>query len=253
MQNTHGLRRGASVVLSLVALIALPAPATAQHGASIPARNVKWYEAVGAFGGIALISALDQEVRSSVQSDRSGGKDDVSRVLRRMGEPEVFATAGLGVLGVGLISGDRGIRESGIRIVSALGVAGVVASGVKLVVGRQRPDVSSRDQYGFKPFAGGSHLAFVSGHTTMAFALAASVADEVHSAPVTVALYALAAGTAWSRVNDDRHWLSDVVGGALVGIASAKFASGRWTILGARAPGFMIGPRGASIGYGMQF
>ncbi|MND06844.1 PAP2 superfamily protein [compost metagenome] len=32
----------------------------------------------------------------------------------------------------------------------------------------------------------------------------------------------MAAGVAWSRVNDEAHWASDVVMGALVGIVSGQ-------------------------------
>jgi membrane-associated phospholipid phosphatase len=37
-------------------------------------------------------------------------------------------------------------------------------------------------------------------------------------------------------VYDNQHWVSDVFLGAAVGIASAKLATGRWTIFGLRAP-----------------
>ncbi|MGH7658488.1 MAG: phosphatase PAP2 family protein, partial [Gemmatimonadales bacterium] len=51
--------------------------------------------------------------------------------------------------------------------------------------------------------------------------------------------YTAAAGTGWSRMNDHKHWFSDVVAGALLGYASAKFASGRMEIFGLRAPAIM--------------
>ena len=40
---------------------------------------------------------------------------------------------------------------------------------------------------------------------------------------------------------------------AVLGIASAKFASGRWTIFGLRAPTLITGPRGMGIGWQAQF
>ena len=42
---------------------------------------------------------------------------------------------------------------------------------------------------------------------------------------MTAATYGTAALVGWSRVYEYRHWTSDVVGGALVGIATS-----RWTI-----------------------
>jgi hypothetical protein len=63
-----------------------------------------------------------------------------------------------------------------------------------------------------------------------------------------------ATGTASSRINDNRHWLSDVAAGAVVGITSAKFASGRWRVFGIRAPSFIVGPTGGmGLGYHTSF
>ena len=54
----------------------------------------------------------------------------------------------------------------------------------------------------------------------------------------TVGLYGMATAVGWSRINDNRHWLSDVAAGALVGITSAKLVSGRWRIFGLKPPLF---------------
>jgi membrane-associated phospholipid phosphatase len=54
-----------------------------------------------------------------------------------------------------------------------------------------------------------------------------------------------------SRVYQEKHWVSDVIGGAVLGIASAKFASGRWKIFGLRAPSFLI--KGGAPAVGWQF
>ena len=76
---------------------------------------------------------------------------------------------------------------------------------------------------------------------------AGGLGDEIGSVPVSVALYGAAGLTAWSRVNDNRHWASDVAAGALVGIASAKLMNGRWRVFGISAPGFLLEPGGVGI------
>jgi membrane-associated phospholipid phosphatase len=68
-----------------------------------------------------------------------------------------------------------------------------------------------------------------------------------------VGLYTAAGAVGWSRINDNRHWLSDVAAGAVVGIVSAKFASGRWTVFGLRAPSVITGPQGMGIGWQTSF
>ena len=77
----------------------------------------------------------------------------------------------------------------------------------------------------------------------MAFALAAGLSEAVRLRWAHVGFYGFATGTALSRINDNRHWLSDVGMGALIGITSAKLVSGRWRVLGLRPPGVAVGPR----------
>ncbi len=83
---------------------------------------------------------------------------------------------------------------------------------------------------------------FPSGHTTAAFAVASAMtAAWRREAPrqARVAgpvLYALAAGTAWARLHDDKHWLSDVAAGAGLGTLSGLMVV-RWH---ARHPGSRV-------------
>jgi membrane-associated phospholipid phosphatase len=120
----------------------------------------------------------------------------------------------------------------------------------KLLFGRPRPE-ESLDADGYSPFSG--QAAMPSGHSAVAFALATSLSDEIHRPWATVALYGMATATAWSRVNDNRHWLSDVTAGALVGITSAKLASGRWRVFGLRPPSFLVEPGRAGLMWRGEF
>ncbi|HEY7683037.1 MAG TPA: phosphatase PAP2 family protein [Gemmatimonadales bacterium] len=205
------------------------------------------YVGVG-FGVVALSSLVDERLRNDLQAHRSAGADDVASVFRRMGQPEVYATVGLGTLAVGLVSGNDRITRAGGRITASLLAAGLVSSSFKEVVGRRRPNAGV-EPGSFSPFSG--RTSWPSGHATMAFALAASVSDEIHSTPVAVGLYGAAALTGWSRVNDNKHWLSDVLAGAAIGITSAKVMSGRWRVLGLTAPRFLLEPNG--VGVSLQF
>jgi len=152
------------------------------------------------------------------------------------------------VIAGGLIAHDREVTQAGMRLAFSLLLAGVSNQALKAVVGRERP--SGNDHaFDFDPV----HIdaAFPSGHTTMAFAMATSLADDIRPTWAKVGLYGLATGVGVSRMYQQAHWLSDVVGGAVLGIASAKFASGRWTIFGLRAPSFLI--KGGSPAIGWQF
>ena len=136
-------------------------------------------------------------------------------------------------MATGLISGNSKITRAGARISAGLALGGVIVSGLKAGVGRQRP-FAGEEQYIFHPFS--KTDAWPSGHTMTAFALATGVSDEVHSLPVTIGMYTLATGVAWSRMNDNKHWLTDVLSGAVIGIGSAKLMNGRWRVFGISTP-----------------
>jgi membrane-associated phospholipid phosphatase len=120
----------------------------------------------------------------------------------------------------------------------------------KVFLGRPRPE-QSLDADGYVPFSG--QAAMPSGHSAMAFAMATSLSDDIHRPWASVGLYGMATAVAWSRINDNRHWLTDVTAGALVGITSAKLASGRWRIFHLRPPSIIVGPAGAGLGWSATF
>lgn len=226
--------RNRTIARSAVLLLALaPCPRPTALAAQ---SSVKWYQVTGAIGGVAALSFLDDNAQRGSQATRTPGGDAAARVFRRMGQPEVYVPVALGTIAVGLLAGDDDLTRSGGRIAGSLAVAGLSHSAVKLVVGRNRPTFTT-DQYQFKPFS--SRASYPSGHTSQAFALASSVSDEIGSPVASLGLYTLASLTGWSRINDNRHWLSDVVSGALIGILSTKFVNGKWRVAGVDPPGFL--------------
>ncbi|HYK82784.1 MAG TPA: phosphatase PAP2 family protein [Gemmatimonadales bacterium] len=194
---------------------------------------IQWWQGAAVMGGIALISAFDESVQIDIQQQRSHASNQVASVARRMGQPEVFVTVPGAMFLAGVVTHRPGLRRAGERVAGSLVLAGVLAVGGKLVVGRLRP-YQAAEQYDFKPFSGDA--SFPSGHATMAFALATALADEIRQPWATVGLMTAATGTAWSRLNDNDHWLSDVAAGAVVGITSAQFIEGRWTVFHVRPP-----------------
>ena len=210
--------------------------------------QIRWYHIGAGLGLIALSSAVDESLRDKLQAHRSSGKDDVATAFRHVGQPEVYGVVGLGTIAVGLISGNDRVRLAGERISAGLLTAAAAVSVLKEAVGRQRP-ISTTNAFRFKPFSGRD--SWPSGHATMAFALAAGVADEVHNPVATVGLYSAASLTAWSRLNDNKHWLSDVLAGAAVGITSARLMSGRWKVLGIGAPRFLFAPGEVGVSLGL--
>ena len=216
---------------------------------SPPGHAIRWYEPLVVVGGIALTGALDEPVANHFRDHRSQGAQDVADAWAKVGTVGVVGVT-VGVLAGGLISHNDKVTHAGLRLAFSAALAGAAAEGMKFVLGRERP-LQNTSAWDFDP--GHYDAAFPSGHTTLAFAMAASLSDDIHRTWATVGLYGLATGVAVSRVYQQEHWVSDVVGGAALGITSAKVVSGRWRIFGLQPPRFLIGARGPAVGWSMAF
>ncbi len=205
--------------------------------------------AIAAFGMMTLL-ALDAPARELLQDHRSRSLDAVAGGARQLGEwrTHVVLPVALGL--VGLVAGDAGLVRTGAELgASALAVAGA-ATGLKYTFGRQRP----RCACGPLTFeALGEGQAFPSGHTAAAFAAASVVAVRVDRPWIRAALYGGATLTAWSRMNDDKHWLSDVVAGAVLGHLTARAVTGRLKLGARSAPRVAATPDGVGVEWRMQF
>jgi membrane-associated phospholipid phosphatase len=93
---------------------------------------------------------------------------------------------------------------------SNLVAGGIVQSG-KFIIGRERPDNS--DSYSFP-----------SGHTETAFVAAEFLHQEYKNQSIWISAggYAAATFVGVARVYNNKHWVSDVVTGAGIGILSTK-------------------------------
>jgi membrane-associated phospholipid phosphatase len=209
-----------------------------------PSHTIRWWEAAITVGALGMVSVADRSVDRWAQDHRSSRSDAIARAFRNGGQPEVVFGIPGAILAAGLISGNPHLQRSGGRVLASVVAAGLTTGAIKVIAGRMRPDTTI-DQYVFRPFS--HHDAFPSGHATMAFALATSLSHEIHRPWATAALYAGATGTAWSRLNDHKHWLSDVLAGAVVGITAGNVFEGRWRIFGLGPPRFLVDPHGARL------
>jgi membrane-associated phospholipid phosphatase len=236
MPNAHSPKGGlVSLLLGLGAVLGAAFPAHAQETPA--AHQIQWYEPVIAVVGVSVFFLVDNPVRSYMLDNQTTGKDNAADIFRTVGEPEVWALVPAVMMGTGLVIKQPGLTRSGLRAVTSAVLAGGIASVLKFALGRERPNVEGSEPLDFEPFENvGDDASMPSGHTASAFGFAASLAEDVHPLWAKVGLYTLATGTAWSRVYDNKHWTSDVVLGALVGITSAKIVSGKWLAWGIRMP-----------------
>jgi membrane-associated phospholipid phosphatase len=217
-----------------VTLTLLVVFATRARGQS---EGIRWWQPVLVVGAIATASLADGAVNDWVQDRRTPQSDDLARIFRYGGEPVVTLGVGGGIVVAGTIAGKPEVQRSGGRVLLSVLAAELMTGAIKVTAGRFRP-AETDNPYIFKPFSG--HDSFPSGHTTVAFALATSLSHEIHNTWASAALYTFATGTAWSRLNDERHWLSDVLAAATVGITTA-------TIVNRHPPRFLAEPNGRGV------
>jgi undecaprenyl-diphosphatase len=115
-------------------------------------------------------------------------------------------------------------RPAGLLALSAL-VGGIFYTVFKWSAGRQRPVVLI-DPLAFRPFINGwkgfldePNMSFPSGHTTLAFATAATLGICIPR--WRWVFYALASVVAVERVAENAHYVTDVIAGAGVGMVAA--------------------------------
>lgn len=210
------------------------------------AHSVQWWEGAAALGGIAALSLLDQPAQRYTVKHRGADGDALAADLRHMGQVEVFGSIPAAMALTGLAAHRPALMRSSLRVASSLVLAASITTAAKVSLGRLRPS-AERDADDFKLFSG--HDSFPSGHTTMAFALAVSLANEIHRPWATAGLLTLAAGTGWSRIYVNQHWLSDVAAGAAVGTTAAQLIDGKWRIFHVRAPIVLVGEEGPGLGW----
>jgi membrane-associated phospholipid phosphatase len=197
-------------------------------------------------GGFFLLSALlDKGVHAESQEWRGEASDEVARVAKEMGNGKILLPAFGAAWLAGKAIGSERLADVAGHTLQAGVAAGLVATGVKFLTGRQRPN-SGMDADHFTLFRTGD-TSFPSGHTAIAFSVAGALSNEIPGPWDDVGLYGLATATGLSRINDNKHWLTDVVAGAAVGIVA-----GRWATREHRAGTTLVAVPGG-LGFSIHF
>jgi hypothetical protein len=217
--------------LALSAIL-FPMPATAQThfvpSAVEPAKQSSHLVSrrMMVVAGLLFAGALmgDQEFQEEAQEGRDGLTNSAARMGNTFGDWRSIVPALTAGYVAGDIAGSNAVKRTAVQAGAAAALATALAGGLKYAVGRTRPNAASTS-LDFRPFSGAS--SFPSGHTAVAFALATAVADQTRDGWSDYVLYGAATLTALARVNDNKHWASDVLVGGLVGHLSARWVTRR--------------------------
>ena len=223
-QSDYGVKRSTEPrdvsLISKDYLLSYPQNAWRIISAPVNFDRNDWLVASGVAAATGLLMLADREINDTWRDDiHSGTLDDVLDAIEHFGDSQtVLIAAGAGYV-LGELVGTERDKEAALLVAQSFALSAGLTQGLKFAFRRERPDDSRDEQYTFfSSYASKTNSAFPSGHATNAFSMAAvltNVYDPV--APwLGYVLYPIATMASLARVNNERHWASDVFfGGAL--------------------------------------
>ena len=196
----------------------------------LPSRNTALILGLAA-GLSAAVHSQDQSLTR--RANRSATLDSVFEIGAVGGGGIVQVGGAFGAYALGRALDNPRVATVGADLVRAQLMTAVFTQSLKLAVGRRRPD--------------GTRFSFPSGHTSSTFATA-TVLQRHFGWKVGVPAYAFASYVAGSRLQENRHYASDVMVGAALGIVS-----GRAVTVGRGRATFAVSPFAAHGGGGIGF
>jgi membrane-associated phospholipid phosphatase len=172
--------------------------------------------------GAAFVA--DEDIRRFFRHNRSHIGDAIAAVGYRLGDGKSIVGGSALAYAAGYAAGDVKSRETALLVLQSWALTTGATEGVKRLTGRKRPGTTD-DHLAFDG-PSGADKSFWSGHVANAFSTAAVVSEQYHDNPwVAPVAYSLAGLVAWSRLNDNAHWASDVVASAGFGYAVGKLVA----------------------------
>ncbi len=178
-------------------------------------RDARWLAplALGTAGLIATDQSTGDEIAESTR------QLNPSRIVSYAGSGYGVGSVALTFYLVGRAKHDDRARETGLLGAEALIDSAIVVTALKEITQRSRP-LSGKSRSDF--FDGGS--SFPSGHSIEAWSLATVIANEYHDQGlVQVAAYGIAGAVSVARFTGEKHYLSDVLVGSVMGYGIGRY------------------------------
>jgi hypothetical protein len=139
-----------------------------------------------------------------------------SKVGYQLGLWKINLAYVVGYLGYGWVAGDSEAIRKSTMMIRATAYTGLVTTGIKELHLEERPRKN------------GDLNSFPSGHASNAFAFAGTIFRN-HGWVLGAPAFAMAAFVGFSRMNDNAHYLHDVVFGATIGLSYALGLDTEWS------------------------
>lgn len=178
-----------------------------------------WRDLTMYTAGIGAVFILDKPLYDAIHRQRSDSLNSFASFVQQFGDYPSFGIIGAFYAG-GVLSDDSRAKSTAVdALASSFVGAGIITTSLKVVTGRSRPNAGD-GTYSFQPF-GGDH-SFPSGHTTQAFAIASVIGEHYDEPWIDITSYGIATLVGLARIEQEKHFPSDVVAGAVIGTVVGK-------------------------------
>jgi len=127
-----------------------------------------------------------------------------------------------GNLGYGLIANDKTALRYSMESSMSMGISLLLTGALKQIVGRPRPSIVYPE---IQTYTTPNYLSFPSGHSALSFSLTTSMAYHANDrAYISIPIFTWPIGVGYSRMRLGRHYPTDVLAGAIIGIGSGIFS-----------------------------
>ncbi|MBC3542397.1 phosphatase PAP2 family protein [Rufibacter sediminis] len=172
---------------------------------------------------ISTYQHYDRRVQDFSQQNRTFVSDGTARLIQPMGTALPLQATFASMLAVGALAKRPKMREAAVVGLGSFYLNALVTDKLKKTFQRHRPS-STEDSHLFEGADGdGRNTSFPSSHTSTAFAAATALASVYHDSKwIPTVAYGMATLVGLSRINDNKHWASDVLAGAALGYITGK-------------------------------
>ena len=178
-----------------------------------------WLTLGAVSAGIGTVMVFDEDIGHAIRHARSDTLTNIFDNVQPLGNEYAIGIVGTFYLW-GEVFKDPRAKSTALDSIAATAIGpGIMVNLSKYLIGRARP-TDGKGAYNFVPFSG--HDSFMSGHTTEAFTLASVITEHYDALWIKVTAYGLAGTVGYARLNNNRHWASDVLAGAAVGTFVGK-------------------------------
>jgi membrane-associated phospholipid phosphatase len=184
-------------------------------------------------GGVAAFAGHPHDTNLSQKFSSADSMRGAFAAGQTIGAATTQLAGAFATYSLGRMTDHPKVTQIGADLVRAQFVSQAMTQAIKFSVGRTRPD--------------GTTLSFPSGHTSSAFATAAVLQRHL-GWKAGIPAYGLAAYVAASRIQVQRHYLSDVAFGAAIGMIA-----GRTVTIGRGDARFAVSPAATPGGGAVNF